>query len=125
MIFSGQVLDTAGNPLPFASVYPKYNMITGQTANEFGQFSVNVNLGDPVVISYVGYKPQEIKATTAPATVVLLNNQVIEEIGITANTKKTKIPWVPIVIGSAIVGALVAVFASNKDDKPKTVKAKL
>ncbi len=125
MIFSGQVLDTAGNPLPFASVYPKYNMAAGMTANTFGQFSLNVNLGESVVISYIGYEPQEVKATTSPVTVTLLNKQNLEEIVITVPPKKEKTNWAPIIIGSALVGALVAVFASNKDDKPKTVKAKL
>ena len=125
MVFSGQVLDTSGMPLAFASVYPKNNMASGQTANTFGQFSLNVNLGDAVVVSYVGYEPQEVKATTTPQTITLLNKQNLEEIVVTTGTKKDKINWVPIVIGSALVGALVAVFASNKDDKPKTVKAKL
>ena len=57
MNISGQVLDEAGLPLPGASVIID-GTSTGTTTDFDGQFSLQVEPKDVIVITYVGYKGQ-------------------------------------------------------------------
>jgi hypothetical protein len=57
---SGTVLDSYSNkPLQGASVYVKGSK-TGMASDSLGNFHVRVNIGDTVIISYIGYKTQTL-----------------------------------------------------------------
>lgn len=59
---SGVVTDEANVPLPGVNIVIK-GTATGTTSDFDGKFSLNVDSGDVIVFSYVGFKPQEINYT--------------------------------------------------------------
>ena len=67
---TGVVLDDLGTPLPGATVLEKGT--TNGTQTDFdGKFSINVDSGSMLVISYVGFKTLEVAASSSPITVTL------------------------------------------------------
>jgi len=56
---SGTIVDVNGEPLIGVSVAIK-GTTTGSLTDIDGKFTLNANDGDIIVVSYVGYKPQEI-----------------------------------------------------------------
>lgn len=59
----GRVLDDNGQPLAGASILVKNSKTSGMT-NAEGVFTINVNEGDVLVISYVEHQTKEIKITS-------------------------------------------------------------
>ncbi|WP_299550846.1 TonB-dependent receptor [Seonamhaeicola sp.] len=59
---SGTVSDKAGVPIPGANVLVK-GTTTGTVTDFDGKFEINVNQGDVLVFSFVGYQTQEINYT--------------------------------------------------------------
>src|SRR5690606_25513108 len=55
----GRVFEEAGNPLAGANIIIKGSS-RGVTADANGNFAIAANLGETLVISFVGYQPQEI-----------------------------------------------------------------
>ncbi|MCK7553699.1 TonB-dependent receptor plug domain-containing protein [Chitinophaga sedimenti] len=45
---------------------------------EDGRFDINVNIGDVLVISYVGFKPQEVKISNSTDLTIVLQRETIE-----------------------------------------------
>lgn len=63
---AGTVVDDLGEPLPGVSVYVKDRPSAGTTTNSTGKFTINVEYGDRLVFTFVGYEPIEhvsIKST--------------------------------------------------------------
>ena len=58
----GTVTDDQGEPIIGASVVEKGNPQNGTITNVDGQFTLRVNVGTPVIVSYIGYLQQEMKA---------------------------------------------------------------
>lgn len=57
---SGRIVDSNGEPLIGVSVVEKGNRTNGAVTDIDGNFKLNVSPKSSVVVSYVGYKPQEI-----------------------------------------------------------------
>lgn len=57
---TGRVLDAAGEPLIGVSVVEKGNKSNGTVTDIDGNFSLRVSKSQTVVVSYVGYKTQEV-----------------------------------------------------------------
>ena len=57
---TGRVLDAAGEPLIGVSVVEKGNKSNGTVTDIDGNFSLRVSKSQTVVVSYVGYKAQEV-----------------------------------------------------------------
>lgn len=87
---SGTVTDGIG-PLPESTVYVK-NTTKGTVTNLDGEYSIQVNIGEILVFSYVGMISQEIKITSArKLNVVLKEENTLNEIVVTAQgIKKEK-----------------------------------
>ncbi len=68
---SGVVMDSDGIPLVGASVNLKGKKI-GVMTGANGLFSLSVEIGETLVISYIGHKPQEIKITSDKRLVIRL-----------------------------------------------------
>ncbi len=66
----GVVVDNLNKPLPGASIQVK-SEASGVLSNNDGSFSIGVNAGDRVIISYVGYVSKEILADHTFQTVIL------------------------------------------------------
>lgn len=58
----GRVTGDDGTPLSGATIQVKGSNVTGLTNNQ-GIFTINVNEGDVLVVSFVGYEAREIKIT--------------------------------------------------------------
>ncbi|MDR6785518.1 TonB-linked SusC/RagA family outer membrane protein [Pedobacter africanus] len=57
----GRVLDENGNPVPGASIKIKDKNLKAVVSSTNGNFSITASEGDILVVSFVGYKTQEIK----------------------------------------------------------------
>ena len=89
---TGVVKDDAG-PIIGASIVEKGNPGNGTITDIDGKFSLNVQPGAILVISYIGYKSQEVKAGQAPLDITLkedskmLNDVVVTALGIKRDRK--------------------------------------
>jgi len=59
----GTVTDDLGEPIIGASVVEKGNPQNGMVTDFDGQFNIKVSEGTPIIISYIGYVSQEVKAS--------------------------------------------------------------
>lgn len=59
---SGTIVDPTGEPLPGVSVMEKGKSTNGTMTDVDGKFSLKVNVGAILEISYVGFEKQEVKA---------------------------------------------------------------
>ncbi len=89
---TGVVKDALG-PIIGASIVEKGSNGNGTVTDIDGKFSLNVQPGAILVISYIGYKSQEVKAGQAPLDIILkedskmLNDVVVTALGIRRDRK--------------------------------------
>lgn len=76
---TGTVLDDEGAPLPGASVVIK-GTTTGATTDFDGNFSINAEVGDTLVVSYIGFESMEIAAEAGEMTVQLASGVALSEV---------------------------------------------
>ena len=78
----GIIYDEQGETIIGASVLIKGEETTGTTSDMDGKFTLSVPQGSTLVISYIGYHPQEIKIRKRTALHVILkeDNQLLEEV---------------------------------------------
>jgi TonB-dependent SusC/RagA subfamily outer membrane receptor len=81
---SGTVSDNAGMPLPGVSVLVKGSK-TGTQTDFDGKFSIKANANQTLVLSYIGMKTQELKATSTTINVKLADDSIELE-GVVINT---------------------------------------
>ena len=74
--YEGRVVDTNGNAIAYATVYPEVQPELGTATNNDGHFSFNAILTDEssVIISFIGYEKKSVKAR------LLTNNDSISTI---------------------------------------------
>ena len=81
---TGNVSDNNGLPLPGATVVIK-GTSSGTTTDFDGNFGVETNSGEVLVISYIGYITQELTVSdSATINVILESDQLLDEVVITA-----------------------------------------
>lgn len=96
--YEGRVVDTNGNAIAYATVYPEVQPELGTTTNNDGHFSFNAILTDEssVIISFIGYEKKSVKArllTNSDSIVtIILEEQPIalEETVIAAKASKQR-----------------------------------
>ena len=71
----GQVNDSEGNPIPGVNVLIK-GTATGTTTDFDGKFSIEAEPGDVLVISYVGFKTQEVTVDELTLLTIVLEENV-------------------------------------------------
>lgn len=77
---SGKVIDSTGEPLIGATVLVK-GSATGAATDIDGNFQLNAPKGATLVVSYVGYKAQQVKVSPNPMTITLVeDNAVLDEV---------------------------------------------
>ncbi|MGP1990753.1 TonB-dependent receptor [Zobellia laminariae] len=76
---SGTVLDEDGGPLPGASVVIK-GTTTGSTTDFDGLFSINAEVGDKLVVSYIGYEKKEVVAEAGGMSIQLSSGVALSEV---------------------------------------------
>ena len=79
----GTVTDVDGIPLPGATVLIS-GTNTGTTTDFDGNFSITADEGSVLVFSYVGYTPQEITVSSSSELYVVLTQNALDEVVVTA-----------------------------------------
>ena len=76
------VVMAEGEPDPVIGANVMVKGTSNGTITDFdGNFSLDAKSGDILLISYMGYKPQEVKATTSPMRITLqADNVLLEEV---------------------------------------------
>lgn len=81
---TGTIRDSFG-PVIGAAVVEKGNPTNGTITDMDGKFSMNIRTGSTIVISYIGYKTQEIKAGQNPLDIVLEeDSKMLDDVVVTA-----------------------------------------
>ncbi|WP_158563270.1 SusC/RagA family TonB-linked outer membrane protein [Chitinophaga silvatica] len=90
-VISGTVRDVKGNPLPGVNIKIKGKQ-TGTISNNDGTFKLNVDEGDILIFSFIGFKPKEIAIRSGvPANVVLENTEeAIKDVVVTGYFDRDK-----------------------------------
>ena len=107
---SGTVLDDTGIPLPGANVIIK-GTTTGTLTDFDGNFSIEASQGETLVISYLGYEPQEVEVTGANRIDITLTPDTasLEEVVVVGYGTQKK---------SVVTGAISSVNASDLETLP-------
>ena len=79
---TGTVSDNNGQPIPGATIVLK-GTSTATTADFDGNFSINVGLGDVLVVSYVGYSSSEVVVNSSTLSIVLDSATKLDEVVVT------------------------------------------
>ncbi|MBN8859227.1 MAG: TonB-dependent receptor [Sphingobacteriales bacterium] len=107
----GRVTDSAGAPLNGASVKIKGTQ-TGTTTNARGEFSIDANPGDVLVITFVGYQQKSVTLTQSNnlSIVMTLEQAVSDEVvvvGYSTQKKANLTGAVAVISGKDIAGRQV------------------
>ena len=76
----GTVTDDLGEPVIGASVVEKGNPQNGTITDFDGHFTVKVSEGTPIIISYIGYLTQEVKASNNMTIVMKEDAQTLQDV---------------------------------------------
>ena len=76
----GTVIDESGEPVIGASVVEKGNPQNGAITNLDGQFTLKVNEGTPIIITYIGYTTQEVKASSNMRITMKEDAQTLQDV---------------------------------------------
>ncbi len=77
---SGTVVDDNGDAVIGASVVEKGNPQKGTITDFDGNFTIRVNEGTTLVVSYIGYVTQEVKATSGMRVVMKEDAQTLQDV---------------------------------------------
>lgn len=86
---SGVVVDENNDPLPGASVVIK-GTTTGTTTDFDGKFSIDIDQGDVIVVSYVGFSTNELSYDGGDLVVTLTEGETLDEVLVTGNRSKPR-----------------------------------
>ena len=76
----GTVIDENGEPVIGATVTDKSNAKNAVITDFDGRFTMNVNVGQIIVISYIGYDTQELAAKNGMVVRLQPDNKVLDEV---------------------------------------------
>ncbi len=76
---TGTVLDDEGAPLPGASIVVK-GTTTGTTTDFDGNFSINAEVGDALMVSYIGFETKEVTAEAGEMSIQLSSGVALSEV---------------------------------------------
>lgn len=87
---TGKVVDgETSEPLPGASVLVK-GTTTGASTDINGDYTIEANIGDTLIFSYVGYESQEVEVTTNVVNVTLAEGGALETVVVLGNRSKPR-----------------------------------
>ncbi len=129
----GTVKDRAGGMMPQVSVYIKGTQ-NGTVTNEKGEFSINANLYDSLVFSFVGYKTQTVFVSDSRQLNIVLDAQEgsLNEVAVVGYSKQKKSSMVASVttikpgelripssnLTNSLAGRLAGVVAYQRSGEP-------
>ena len=94
----GTVIDDFGEPVIGASVVEKGNPQNGTITNIDGQFTLKVSEGTPIIISYIGYTSQEVKASSNMRITLKEDAQLLRQVSLVLPRAYAYVAWVPLII---------------------------
>ena len=107
---TGTVIDNTGEPVPGASVVAK-GTTTGVMTDIDGNFELKVNQGTTLVISYIGYETQEVKAASKMKITLREDNKLLEDVVVIGYGTQRK---------EAVTGSVASVSASKLMENPSS-----
>ncbi len=82
--FTGRIIDEHGKPVSFATI-TKENPHDAVSADQQGNFKIDVRPGTLIVISAAGFETQEIRIeNNGPVTITLISTDKLQEVVVTA-----------------------------------------
>jgi len=75
----GTVVDEDGSPLPGASIVIK-GTTTGATTDFDGNFSIDANMGDVLIVSYIGFETKNVTVNNTKMSIKLSSGVALEEV---------------------------------------------
>lgn len=107
-VVTGEVVDNAGEPLIGATVMLKGGSV-GASTDIDGKFRINVPVGSTLVVSYIGYRQKEVKATSGSMKVILEEDSaVLDEVVVVGYGTQKK---------ATMTGAVTVVGSQQLEDK--------
>ena len=106
----GTVTDEYGEPVIGASVVEKGNPQNGSITDFDGNFNVKVNEGTTIVISYIGYVTQELRATSGMKVVLKEDAQTLQDVVVIGYGVQKK---------SVVTASIAKVSAEDLDGKTR------
>ena len=106
----GTVTDANGEPVIGASVVEKGNPQNGSITDVDGKFSVKVSEGTPIMISYIGYVTQEVKAYSGMKVVLKEDAQTLQDVVVIGYGVQKK---------SVVTASIAKVSADDLADKTR------
>ena len=107
---SGTVTDDLGEPVIGASVVEKGKPQNGTITDMDGQFTINVSTGTPIIISYVGYVTQEVKAANGMKVTIKEDTQTLQDVVVIGYGVQKK---------SVVTASIAKVSAEDLDGKTR------
>ena len=104
----GTVVDENGEPVIGATVSDKTNAKNATITDFDGNFTVNVNAGQIIVISYIGYETQEVAAKNGITIKLQPDNKVLDEVVVVGYGVQKK---------SSVTGAISQVKAEDLENR--------
>lgn len=80
----GTVLDENNDPVMGATVRLKNDATKGAITDMDGRFTLQAKTGELILITYVGYKDQEVKAAPTLSITLVPNDQLLDEVMVVA-----------------------------------------
>ena len=77
---SGTVFDDQGEAVIGASIVEKSNPQNGTITDFDGKFTINVKEGATIIVSYIGYTTQELKATNGMRITMREDAQTLQDV---------------------------------------------
>ena len=106
----GTVTDDSGEPVIGASVVEKGNPQNGAITDFDGRFTVKVSEGTSIIISYIGYVSQEVKATNGMSVVLKEDAQTLQDVVVIGYGVQKK---------SVVTASIAKVSADDLDGKTR------
>ena len=84
LTIKGTVLDETGQTIIGATIREKGVETNGTATDMDGRFTLTVNQGATILVSYVGYKTQEVKAAPQLTIKMVPDSEMLDEVVVTA-----------------------------------------
>ena len=106
----GTVTDEQGEPVIGASVVEKGNPQNGTITDFDGKFTIKVNEGTPITISFIGYVSQEVKAKQGMTVTMKEDSQMLNDVVVIGYGVQKK---------SVVTASIAKVSADDLDGKTR------
>ena len=106
----GTVTDDQGEPVIGASVVEKGNPQNGTITDFDGNFNIKVSEGTPIIISYIGFLSQEVKASAGMKVVMKEDAQTLQDVVVIGYGVQKK---------SVVTASIAKVSADDLDGKTR------